>query len=425
MSDRPKYTGSLHPRELEAVYAISRAVAEAENTENALDNIVKLVRPVFIFDNMVLYTCCGPNGALEPVYARAIGRGRTREADLAWGDSIGHRVHWSQEIVTQVEEPEPSDSDRTNLRYSLGLPLYFKGQTLGALVFIRFGGPVYSPEQINLAEFIAQHVAQLLQHNQLVDRIANLEARRRLDTLQEDFIATISHELLTPLGFIKGYTTTLLREDILWDEVTRREFLGIIDEESDRLRELIDNLMDSSRLQSGTLKMGFQPIRLDTLLKDIAMRTQSRNENFTIELQIETPGLQIHADPARLAQVFDNILINAIKYAPGSTVRMTLNRANDIATVTIRDHGPGIAPQHLDNLFQRFYRVPDSNTSVRGTGLGLYICRKIIQAHNGEITARSVLGQGTTFFIHLPIHPTLAGRQSSNVGGANEHDTDR
>lgn len=418
MNEHTKYTGSLHPRELEAVYAISRAVVEAESTENALDQIVQFVRPVFIFDNMVLYSCCGSHGGLEPTYARAIGRGRTREADLAWGESIAQRVHWSQEIVTQVEQADHSDTDRTNLRHSLGLPLFLKGQALGALVFIRFGGPEFSPKQVNLAEFISQHVAQLLQHKQLVDRIANLEAHRRLDTLQEDFIATISHELLTPLGFIKGYTTTLLREDITWDETTRQEFLGIINEESDRLRELIDNLMDSSRLQSGTLKMSFQPIRLDTLLKDIAMRTQTRNDGFKIELHIEKPGLQIHADPARLAQVFDNILTNAIKYAPGSPVRLTLNSSKETASVAIRDFGPGIAPQHLDNLFQRFYRVPDSNTSVRGTGLGLYICRKIIQAHNGEITAHSVLGQGTTFFIHLPIHPALVGQPSSTVGGA-------
>jgi signal transduction histidine kinase len=424
MNEGKKHTGSLRPRELEAVYAISRAVAEAENTEDALDRIVQLVRPVFIFDSMVLYTCCQTNGSLDPAYARAIGRGRTREADLTWGEATAQQVHWSQETVTQIEQGDTSDPDRTSSRHSLGLPLYVSGQALGALVFIRFGGPIFLPEQIHLAEFIAQHVAQLLQHRQLVDQIANLEARRRLDTLQEDFIATISHELLTPLGFIKGYTTTLLREDTTWDENIRREFLSIIDEESDRLRELIDNLMDSSRLQAGTLRMSYQPIRLDTLIKDIAVRAQTRHDNLDIELQIDSPGLQIHADPARLGQVFDNILSNAIKYAPGSKVRITMKADEEHANVSIRDFGPGIAQQHLDNLFQRFYRVPDASTTVRGSGLGLYICRKIIQAHHGEITARSAVGQGTTFFITLPIHPTLV-RQQTTLGGGNEHNSDR
>ena len=118
------------------------------------------------------------------------------------------------------------------------------------------------------------HVAQLFEHDQLVQRVVSLEAERRLDRLQEDFIATVSHELLTPLGFIKGYATTLLRADATWDENTRSEFLTIIDEEADRLRELIENLMNSSRLQAGTLRLTYQPVRLDTFLKEICAARQ-------------------------------------------------------------------------------------------------------------------------------------------------------
>jgi signal transduction histidine kinase len=303
----------------------------------------------------------------------------------------------------RVEELTDLPVDRTNVRHSLGLPLHVSGQMLGALVFIRFGGPQYLPPQVHLAEFIAQHVAQLLERRTLVDRVADLEARRRLDSLQDDFIATVSHELLTPLGFVKGYATTLLRQDIEWDDETRREFLTIIDEESDRLRELIDDLLDSSRLQAGTMRMSFQPLRLDTLLRDIAMRSRSHHDNLQLELVIESPGLQILADPSRLAQVFDNILHNATKYAPGSSIQIKLDRSDDMAHIAIRDYGPGIAPQHLDNLFQRFYRVPENSTSIRGSGLGLYICRKILQAQKGEISAESQLGEGTTFHIYLPL----------------------
>jgi len=292
--------------------------------------------------------------------------------------------------------------DRTSARYFLALPLNLGEQVKGTLVFIRFGGPPYTPEQINLAEFIGVHVAQLLEHRQLVERIADLEAKRRLDSLQDDFIAMISHELLTPLGFIKGYATTLLREDINWDAVTRHEFLTIIDEESDRLRELIDNLMDSSRLQAGTLHMNIQPIRLDTLLKDISLRASSRDEGLRICLDLVAGGLQVQADPARLAQVFDNLLSNATKYAPGSPVKISLERIDEQARIAVKDQGPGIPPEHVQNLFKRFYRVPGQNTSIRGTGLGLYICRQIIRAHQGEISAESTPGQGTTFYIHLP-----------------------
>lgn len=407
MDDNQNNPSSLQPQELEAVYAISRRVAEEEDTEAALDEIVGIIRPVFIFDNMVLYICCQDGDTLEPSFARAIGRGRFREADLTWGETTAQRTYREQRVVTQVEQLQGVEVDRTNLRYSLGLPVHLRGQTFGALVFIRFGGPTYLPEHIHLAEFVAQHVAQLLQRHQFVERIADLEARRRLDTLQDDFISTISHELLTPLGFIKGYTTTLLREDITWDEATRHEFLSVVNEESDRLRELIDNLLDSSRLQAGTLRMNFQTIRLEAMLKDISLRARSRNENLTIELALKAKSLPVQADPTRLAQVFDNILNNAIKYAPNSPVTITLERKNEMASVAISDRGPGIAPQHVDKLFQRFYRVPESSTVTRGTGLGLYICRKIIQAHDGEITAESVLGEGTTFYIFLPLvdHP--------------------
>jgi two-component system sensor histidine kinase KdpD len=401
MFERKPDTGSLRPQELEAVYAISRAVARAADTENALDEIIRLARPVFIFDNMVLYLQ-RKEKALEPTYARAIGRGRFREADLAWGDFIANEAFNSMQTVIRVEELAEGRDDRTGLRYFLSMPLYLGKRVIGALVFIRFGGPPYAPGHIHLAEFIADHVAQLLGHRQLVERVASLEAKRRLDSLQDDFIATVSHELLTPLGFIKGYATTLLREDTTWDDATRNEFLTIIDEEADRLRELIDNLMDSSRLQAGTLRINFQPIRLEALLRDIAQRAASRSEKTEINLSLNAPGLQIQGDPTRLAQVFENLLSNAGKYAPGSPINISLDIIDDQACIEVQDKGPGIAPEHLEQIFKRFYRVPGNTTSMRGTGLGLYICRQIIQAHHGVIKAQSKLGEGTTFIISLP-----------------------
>ena len=394
-------TLTLRPQELEAVYAISRAVARAVNMDSALDEIIRLARPVFIFDNMVLYLPSGP-GSLEPAYAKAIGRGRSQEAELAWGEVTADEAITSGQVVIRKEEAIDIE-DRMRLRYLLGLPIHLGDDGIGALVFIRFGGPSYEPDHIRLAEFIAGHVAQLFSHDQLVQRVASLEAERRLDRLQEDFIATVSHELLTPLGFIKGYATTLMREDTTWDDSTRSEFLTIIDEEADRLHELIDNLMDSSRLQAGTLRMSFQQARLDTFLRDISLRAQSRDESQTIDLEFDASGLKIPMDPARLAQVFDNLLTNASKYAPGARITIALN-VNDRAHIQVSDDGPGIAPDHLEHIFKRFYRVPSANTTVRGTGLGLFICRQIVEAHGGEIEVESKLGKGSAFHIFLPLH---------------------
>lgn len=392
---------SLRPQELEAVYAISRAVARAVNIDTALSEIIRLARPVFIFDNMVLYLQ-REHDVLEPAYARAIGRGRSYEAELAWGEATASEALGTEQVVIRMEETDNPPEDRTRLRYSLGLPLHLWADARGALVFIRFGGPAFKPDQIHLAEFIAAHVAQLMGHERLVQRVARLEAERQLDRLQEDFIATVSHELLTPLGFIKGYATTLLREDITWDDATRHEFLGIIDEEADRLRELIENLMDSSRLQAGTLRMSFQPTRLDTFLKEVTTRAKSRNGSLDVQLELKAPTILIPVDPARLAQVFDNLISNAIKYAPGAPITIMLEQADGQAHIIFTDTGPGIAEDHLDQLFKRFYRAPTNDTTVRGTGLGLFICRQIVRAHGGEIKAESMVGRGTTFHIFLP-----------------------
>ncbi len=391
----------LKPKELEAVYAISRAVALSEGINQALDDIVNLTRSVFIFDNMVLYLV-GENETLEPRYARVIGRGRSAEANLAWGDALANDVYHSLETMTASEQLDGWQEDRLASRFFLGIPLRLTEGILGALVFGRFGGPPYSPDQTHLAEFIASHIAQLVHRQHLVERIANLEADRRLSQLQHDFIAMITHELNTPLGFIKGYATTLLRKDTTWDENSRLEFLTVIDEEADRLRELIDDLLDSSRLQAGTLKMTFEAVRLDTLLRDIISRVQSRSDETPPRLVIKSSPV-IQGDPIRLAQVFDNLLSNAAKYAPQAPVTIILEANKEQVHIIVKDEGPGIAPEHLDKIFERFYRIPDLQTAARGTGMGLFICRQIVSAHRGIINAESEPGKGAAFHITLPL----------------------
>lgn len=392
--------GSLRFQELEAVYAISQTVATANKADDVLEKIIRIVRPVFIFDNLVVYELSDQE-TLEPTFARAIGRGRAREADLAWGETTALSVYQKRTIIVHREELEDSKSDRINLRFSLGLPLKLGEKIHGALVFIRFGGPEFTTDQIHLSEFVAVHIAQLLDHRNLVAQIAKLEAKRQLDNLQDEFIAMISHELLTPLGFIKGYATTLMREDTTWDDDSRKEFLAIIDEEADKLRELIENLMDSSKFKAGTMSMTFQPVRVDTLLKDIALRAKSFHENLQIDVRIIHPGLQIQADPSRLAQVFDNLVSNAVKYAPGSRIAITMDKVEDKTRITLRDYGPGISCEHLDKIFNRFYRV-NQHHPARGSGLGLYICRMIVEGHQGTIQAESTPGRGTVFTIDLP-----------------------
>ncbi len=417
MSDTAPVAPLQHGTELNAVYAIARIVAETYDTEAGLDAIFRLARTIFIFDVAALYIQNEDTRELEPAYARALGRGRSQEADLAWGEPAAAEAFRSGETILRKEDRGPGVPGRERRRDYLGLPLMVGGRCVGGLVFGRFGGPPFPPEHIRLAEFVAWHVGQLLETRRLSTRIATLEAQRELARMQDEFIATISHELRTPLGFIKGYVTTLLREDATWDGSTRAEFLHIIDEEAERLRELIDNLLDSSRLETGALRMTLEPAHITGTIRDAAARVLSVAPEMPLTLEVPDTLPTLLIDAARIAQVLDNLLGNAHKYAPGSPVTVRAIDQGDSVRVEVRDSGPGIPAEHQPQLFQRFYRVQTGNRTVRGTGLGLYICRKIVEAHGGEIGIESQAGQGTSFYFVLPVGPpipTEASQRSDN-----------
>jgi signal transduction histidine kinase len=389
--------------ELNAVYAIARVVAETFDTETGLDTIFRLSRTIFIFDVISLFLEDEDTGQLEPSYALALGRGREREAELAWGEQAAVEAFRTGQTVLRQEDTGPAVPGRDRRRDYLGLPMMVGGRCVGGLVFGRFGGPVFPAEHIRLAEFIAWHVGQLLENRRMALRIASLEAARELARMQDEFVSTVSHELRTPLGFIKGYATTLLRQDAEWDAATRIEFLHIIDEEADRLRELIDNLLDSSRLESGAIGMTREPTRIAPLLRSVAERAGVAYPDMALRV-VAPDGLPIlEIDSIRIAQVLDNLLSNAAKYAPGAPVELRAVRDGEAMLIEVEDRGPGIAAEHLSQMFQRFYRAPETQRTVRGTGLGLYICRKIVESHGGQIGVDSQPGRGTRFYFTLPL----------------------
>ena len=386
---------------IKTLFEFSNLISHTEDVSDVFPDLVDLARKLIIFDNFVIYL--EEKGELRPAFARSVGRGRSKEADIAWGESFIEKVFESNELAIHQDVVQGPNDDRLKIPFYIGAPLRHGKPIVGVLIMIRFGGPEFNSQDQQTFTFIADHMAQLLERDVLVSTIDKIEGSQRMWAMQENFVATVSHDLRTPLGFIKGYTTTLLREDTNWDVPTYREFLGIIDDEADRLQELIDNLLDSSRLQSGTLQMNLQSVRLDVVLRDMIQRSQLREIDVNLELEIESQGVIVQADPMRFGQVFDNLINNATKYAPGSTVIIQLFVDGENAVIKVIDDGPGIDKEHLERIFQRFYRVPETRMAVRGSGLGLYICRQIIIAHNGTIKAESDTGQGTTFYITLPI----------------------
>ena len=383
------------------LFELSRLVLQAEGVSDVMPTLIDLTRKMLVFDNFVIYQ--RDNGDLRPTYAKSVGRGRSKEADVAWGENFIEDILKKDQMIVHQDVIKAPEDDRLKIPFYIGCPLRHGKDCVGVFILIRFGGPEYNDRDRDIFQFVANHIAQLLERDALVSTIDKIEGSQRMWQMQENFVATVSHDLRTPLGFIKGYTTTLLREDTDWGVPTFREFLGIIDDEADRLQELIDNLLDSSRLQSGTLQMNLQTVQLDVVLRDMIQRSQLRDIGATIELEIESQGVMVKADPMRLGQVFDNLINNASKYAPGSKVVVRLVENERGANIYVSDNGPGIEEEHLEKVFQRFYRVPETRMSVRGSGLGLYICRQIVVAHSGKITAKSGKEKGTTFHITLPL----------------------
>jgi len=255
---------------------------------------------------------------------------------------------------------------------------------------------------------LAVQVTTLVRQKSLDDLEIELEKQRTYTALQGDFISTISHEVRNPLGFIRGYTTTLLREDTEWDKKTQKDFLEIIDRETSNLNELIDDLLDSSRLQSGNMRFNFQMLRIDSIIRDEVSRAVLNNPGQIFRVEIADSLPAINGDARRIAQVIDNLIDNSRKYAPGAVITIKAYPEDNRLIMEYSDEGPGIDAKYLPLVFSRFFRVPESSHGVRGSGLGLSICKQIIESHNGEMSLFSTKGQGISFRITLPRDSNLA-----------------
>lgn len=388
---------------LNSLFSLFQKAGAQSDWKPALEALTMELRPFVVFDNIAVYLHDSQTRALDVVYARALGRGKNAEADAAWGDRIAAEVLAHGQIVIQTPPHKfKPHTDRLELSHLLGLPLHEGAQLSGAVVFIRFGGPEFAEEHLQVAALAATWMSCLFERRSWQETYRQLDEVQRRIRLQDDFLATISHELRTPLGFIKGYSTTLLRQDTNWDANTQREFLTIIEEEADRLTQLIEDLLESARLQSNTLQFKFQPMRMDALIRDVVLRVKQRHPGLSVKLDFG-PVPQIPGDNIHLTRVFENLFSNAIKYAPGSPLEVGLAQTGKNLRVRFTDHGPGIPLEHQVMVFERFYRVPGDHIVSTGTGLGLYICHQIIMAHHGKIWVESAPGQGTTFQIELPL----------------------
>ncbi|HXE71370.1 MAG TPA: ATP-binding protein [Candidatus Nitrosotenuis sp.] len=244
----------------------------------------------------------------------------------------------------------------------------------------------------------------------LVATFTDITRVRQLERMKTEFVSTVSHELRTPLTSIKGFVSTLLEDtEGHFSLEERREFYQIIDEECDRLTRLITDLLTISRIEAGkSLEMKFTPVDLPRVIERALHAVASQTEIHEFRTQIGSDLPAITADRDKLDQILVNLLGNAVKYAPeGGPITVHAFRQGEQVVLGVEDRGLGIPEEHKHKIFDKFHRVDSTDAREQeGTGIGLYLCKHLVEAHGGRIWFESVVGQGTTFYFSLPIQPT-------------------
>lgn len=285
----------------------------------------------------------------------------------------------------------------------LGVPLAGIEETLRAMRYRLLFAAALAMAAAVVLGFAASRVLERLTSER--DRLSALLAQvRRLEVMRRDFVANVSHELRTPVTAIQGYAETLLSAPA--DAETRERFLTIIHRHAFRLGRLLEDLLKLSAIEAQAPDSAVrEPVPLRPIAMLVAQTVEERRRDKDAAILVEVPeDAAASGDPAGIEQVLENLVDNALKYGPpGVTVRVRAERADPFVRVAVEDTGPGIAPEHLPRLFERFYRVdPARSRDQGGAGLGLAIVKHLVESMNGSVVAESEVGKGSRFLVTLP-----------------------
>ncbi len=333
------------------------------------------------------------------------------------GEAAATGLSWEDDVA----ESDAHDSH-------LAVPMVLKRRVVGIVDLESRAAHAWSPTDERLLVALANHAALAVDNLHLLDEARKVAALRELDRMKTELLSTVSHELRTPLGSIKGYATTLLTHGNKLRKDEQREFLEIIDSEADRLRELIENLLDLSRLEAGVLRIDRDAVHLAAIAQEVTRKVQLSTPNHEIRLDWPAPDPTVNADQKRIYQVIQNLITNAVKYSPnGGCITLSAVVDGRELVISVADEGLGLPAPELDRIFDRFHRVQsDVSRGIGGTGLGLAICKGLVEAHGGRIWAESAgVGRGSTFRFTLPllaVHVDIINPPTpSRAKGAHDH----
>ncbi|HUQ31941.1 MAG TPA: ATP-binding protein [Pyrinomonadaceae bacterium] len=248
----------------------------------------------------------------------------------------------------------------------------------------------------------------------------NITRLERLERVRQEFLSNVSHELRTPLTAIIAFVETL-EDGAMEDQESNRRFLHIIRRNAERMHNLIDDILELSAIEAGTVEVRPEPVKLRPLVSDVLTALNSRAEARRVTLSNEVAAdVFVRADARRLEQMLTNLVDNAIKFnREAGSVTIRHERA-ERDRIIVADTGDGISPEHVVRIFERFYRVDRARSrEMGGTGLGLAIVKHLARAHGGDISVQSTPGVGSTFFIELPIEEVkdAEGLQATSLAG--------
>jgi PAS domain S-box-containing protein len=319
------------------------------------------------------------NSAFEKLYARP----RTE----IQGKAHDEVIRWARRPEgNTLEEAESGGWPLTPNAY-----LYVEGDLARA-------NPPALPVGITYAPLLAPDGAL----RNIIATVRDITKFRTAEEIKNTFVSIVSHELKTPVALIKGYVSTLRREDAKWDKTVVQDSLKVIEEEADHLTAMIEDLLDASRLQAGGLTPHLTDVNLPLLAERLAGRFRTPDRRHTIVVDFPDKFPVILADENRLGQLLSNLISNALKYAPGGEIRIIGQVRPEQVIITVSDEGPGIDPADIPYVFDRFYRSDQAVRKTKGAGLGLYLAKAIVEAHGGRIWIDPKPGSGARICFSLP-----------------------